>query len=168
MLRRASSHCQLPAQLQYPLIRCSMQRGVLVMAHIQELWAEHIDRIGVVTSALCFIHCVAAPVVLSLSADSSHFFPSEEHTHRLLTVFRDNRGSGSNWLWIPEAQEETCARGSAPRADVDLLRSILRRFTPFSRERSRCHARGQLLHDLRPSRESHVLQRLQKMPISVS
>jgi peptidoglycan/LPS O-acetylase OafA/YrhL len=57
------------------------------MAQIQELWAEHIDRIGMATSALCFIHCIAAPVVLSLSAVSSHFIPSEEHTHRLLAVF---------------------------------------------------------------------------------
>ena len=43
------------------------------MAQIQELWAEHIDRIGMVTSALCFVHCSAAPVILSLSAVSSHF-----------------------------------------------------------------------------------------------
>jgi MerC mercury resistance protein len=57
------------------------------MAHIQELWAEHIDRIGMITSGLCFIHCIAAPVILSLSAVSSHFIPSEEHTHRLLAVF---------------------------------------------------------------------------------
>ena len=57
------------------------------MAQIQELWTEYTDRIGVVTSALCFIHCVAAPVVLSLSVVSSHFIPSEERTHRLLAVF---------------------------------------------------------------------------------
>ena len=57
------------------------------MSQIQELRAEHLDRVGMVTSALCFIHCVAAPVVLSLSAVSSHFLPSEEHTHRLLAVF---------------------------------------------------------------------------------
>ena len=57
------------------------------MAQIQELCAEHIDRVGTVTSALCFVHCVATPVVLSLSAVSSHFIPSEEHTHRLLAVF---------------------------------------------------------------------------------
>lgn len=57
------------------------------MSQIQELWAEHSDRAGMATSALCFVHCVAAPVVLSLSAVSSHFIPSEEHTHRLLAVF---------------------------------------------------------------------------------
>jgi len=57
------------------------------MAQIQELWAEHIDRIVMITWALCFIYCVAAPVVLSFSAVSSHFIPSEEHTRRLLAVF---------------------------------------------------------------------------------
>src|ERR1700751_6175589 len=56
------------------------------MAQFQELWAEHIDRLGMVTSALCFIHCSADPVILSLSAVSSHFISSEEHTHRLLAV----------------------------------------------------------------------------------
>jgi hypothetical protein len=45
------------------------------MAQIQELWTEHIDRVGMLTSTFCFIHCVAAPVVLSLSAVSSHFIP---------------------------------------------------------------------------------------------
>jgi hypothetical protein len=56
------------------------------MVQIQELWAERIDRIRMVTSALCFLHCIAAPVSLSLSAVSSHFIRSEEHTHRLLAV----------------------------------------------------------------------------------
>jgi hypothetical protein len=57
------------------------------MPQIQELWAEHLDRVGIAASALCFVHCVATPVLLSLSAVSSHFLPSEEHTHRLLAVF---------------------------------------------------------------------------------
>jgi ABC-type methionine transport system permease subunit len=56
------------------------------VAQTQEVWAEHLDRLGMVTSALCFVHCVAAPLVLSLSAVSCHFLPSEEHTHRLLAV----------------------------------------------------------------------------------
>jgi carbon starvation protein CstA len=57
------------------------------MAQIRELCAEHGDRVGIVASALCFVHCVATPVVLSLSAVSSHFLPSEEHTHRVFAVF---------------------------------------------------------------------------------
>lgn len=57
------------------------------MAQIREMCAQHMDRVGVVASALCFVHCVATPVVLSLSAVSSHFLPTEEHTHRVLAVF---------------------------------------------------------------------------------
>jgi MerC mercury resistance protein len=57
------------------------------LAQIREFCVEHLDRVGIVTSALCFVHCVATPVVLSLSAVSSHFLPSEEHTHRVLAVF---------------------------------------------------------------------------------
>jgi len=45
-----------------------------------------VDRVGVWASALCFVHCVATPVVLSLSAVSAHFLPSEEHTHRVMAV----------------------------------------------------------------------------------
>jgi MerC mercury resistance protein len=135
------------------------------MAQIQELWTEHIDRIGMVTSALCFIYCVVA---LSLSAVSSHFIPSEERTHRLLAVFMTIVGAATIGFGYRRHKRKRVGRRSISRTGVDLLRSILRRFTPFSRERSGCHARGQLLQDLRPSRESHVLQRLQKMPISVS
>jgi peptidoglycan/LPS O-acetylase OafA/YrhL len=57
------------------------------MAQVKELSAEYLDRAGMFASALCFVHCVATPVVLSLSAVSSHFIPSEEHTHRVLAVF---------------------------------------------------------------------------------
>jgi ABC-type methionine transport system permease subunit len=56
------------------------------MPQMQELWAEHLDRVGMAASALCFVHCVATPVILSLSAVLPHFLPSEEHTHRLLAV----------------------------------------------------------------------------------
>jgi peptidoglycan/LPS O-acetylase OafA/YrhL len=47
----------------------------------------HLDRAGIYASALCFVHCLATPVVLSLSAVSVHFLPTEEHTHRTLAVF---------------------------------------------------------------------------------
>jgi carbon starvation protein CstA len=45
-----------------------------------------LDRAGIYASALCFVHCLLTPVVLSLSAVSAHFLPSEEHTHRTLAV----------------------------------------------------------------------------------
>jgi uncharacterized membrane protein YfcA len=44
------------------------------------------DRIGVFASAACFVHCLATPVLLSLSSVSVHFLPSEEGTHRVLAV----------------------------------------------------------------------------------
>src|ERR1700728_2923959 len=45
-----------------------------------------VDQIGVWTSTLCMIHCLLTPVVLSLSAVTAHFLPSEERTHRSLAV----------------------------------------------------------------------------------
>jgi len=45
-----------------------------------------VDRIGIWTSTLCVIHCLLTPVLLSLSAVSAHFLPSEERTHRTLAV----------------------------------------------------------------------------------
>ena len=46
-----------------------------------------VDRLGVIASAACFIHCLLTPIVLSLSVVSAHFLPSEERTHRVLAVF---------------------------------------------------------------------------------
>jgi predicted membrane channel-forming protein YqfA (hemolysin III family) len=48
--------------------------------------AFSVDQIGVWTSTLCLVHCLLTPVVLSLSAVSAHFLPSEERTHRTLAV----------------------------------------------------------------------------------
>ncbi len=44
------------------------------------------DRLGVAASTLCFLHCLFTPILLSLSAVSAHFLPSEERTHRVLAV----------------------------------------------------------------------------------
>ena len=53
----------------------------------QSSWTGAADRLGIIASAVCFIHCIATPVVLSLSAVYVHFLPSEEHTHRVLAIF---------------------------------------------------------------------------------
>jgi uncharacterized membrane protein YozB (DUF420 family) len=45
------------------------------------------DRVGVWASALCIVHCLLTPVLLSLSAVFVHFIPSEERVHRPLAVF---------------------------------------------------------------------------------
>jgi hypothetical protein len=44
------------------------------------------DRIGTWASVACLIHCIATPIVLSLSVVAAHFLPTEEHTHRSLAV----------------------------------------------------------------------------------
>jgi hypothetical protein len=44
------------------------------------------DQIGIWASGFCVVHCLLTPVVLSLSAVSAHFLPSEERTHRVLAV----------------------------------------------------------------------------------
>jgi uncharacterized membrane protein YfcA len=56
------------------------------MASNQVSWTGAVDRIGIVASSVCFVHCLAMPVVLSLSAVCAHFLPTEEHTHRVLAV----------------------------------------------------------------------------------
>src|SRR5580692_6279462 len=45
-----------------------------------------VDQIGIWASGVCMVHCLLTPVVLSLSAVSAHFLPSEERTHRVLAV----------------------------------------------------------------------------------
>ena len=44
------------------------------------------DHIGQCVSALCVVHCLLTPVLLSLSTVAAHFLPSEESTHRFLAV----------------------------------------------------------------------------------
>jgi carbon starvation protein CstA len=54
-----------------------------------------LDRAGVYASALCFVHCLVTPIVLSLSAVTAHFLPSEEHTHRTMAVIVTLLGAGA-------------------------------------------------------------------------
>ena len=44
------------------------------------------DRLGMMASIGCAVHCLLTPVVLSLSAVYAHMLPTEEHTHRFLAV----------------------------------------------------------------------------------
>lgn len=50
-------------------------------------WTGAVDRVGVFASAACFVHCLATPILLSLSSVYVHLLPSEENTHRILAVF---------------------------------------------------------------------------------
>jgi uncharacterized membrane protein YfcA len=47
-------------------------------------WA---DRLGIWTSALCVVHCLLTPVLISFSAVIAHFLPAEESIHRSLALF---------------------------------------------------------------------------------
>jgi hypothetical protein len=44
------------------------------------------DSLGIATSALCVVHCVLTPVLISLSAVAAHLLPAEEKTHRAFAV----------------------------------------------------------------------------------
>ena len=46
-------------------------------------WA---DRLGVWTSALCVVHCLLTPLLISFSAVLAHFLPAEERVHRSLAL----------------------------------------------------------------------------------
>jgi uncharacterized membrane protein YfcA len=44
------------------------------------------DRLGIIASAACFVHCILTPVVISFAAVWAHYIPSEEKFHRTLAV----------------------------------------------------------------------------------
>lgn len=52
----------------------------------REVLSLESDQLGVIASALCLIHCILTPVVLSFSAVWAHYLPSEEKVHRVLAV----------------------------------------------------------------------------------
>jgi uncharacterized membrane protein YfcA len=56
------------------------------MNNDRQVLSLHADRLGIIASALCFVHCILTPVVVSLSAVWAHYLPSEERLHRVLAV----------------------------------------------------------------------------------
>jgi hypothetical protein len=44
------------------------------------------DNLGIWASALCVLHCIATPILLSMSVVFVHLLPGEEKTHRTLAV----------------------------------------------------------------------------------
>jgi hypothetical protein len=44
------------------------------------------DNLGIWASALCVVHCIVTPVLISVSAVFAHVIPGEEKTHRTLAV----------------------------------------------------------------------------------
>jgi uncharacterized membrane protein YfcA len=43
-------------------------------------------KLGIAASAICFVHCIATPIVLSFASVWAHYIPSEEKFHRTLAV----------------------------------------------------------------------------------
>jgi MerC mercury resistance protein len=52
----------------------------------QQTLSIRADRWGIIASTACFIHCIVTPVVLSMSAVSAHYVPSDENVHRALAL----------------------------------------------------------------------------------
>ena len=44
------------------------------------------DKLGIWASAFCVVHCIATPVVMSMSVVLARLIPGEERTHRTLAV----------------------------------------------------------------------------------
>jgi uncharacterized membrane protein YfcA len=44
------------------------------------------DKLGICASALCLVHCLFTPILLSCSAVLAHWLPGEASTHRTLAV----------------------------------------------------------------------------------
>jgi len=55
----------------------------LIESHVATL---PIDTLGIGASALCIVHCLLTPVLLSFSTLLAHVIPSEEGTHRSIAV----------------------------------------------------------------------------------
>jgi hypothetical protein len=61
-------------------------KDFLLMSASSRVSAFSADRLGIWASALCVVHCIVTPVLISMSAVFAHFIPGEEKTHRTLAV----------------------------------------------------------------------------------
>jgi MerC mercury resistance protein len=68
---------------------CSLNfdwKDYLFMSTSSRVSALSADRLGIWASALCVVHCIVTPVLISVSAVFAHLIPGEEKTHRALAV----------------------------------------------------------------------------------
>src|SRR5215813_9152733 len=56
------------------------------MSRKRESISLRADRLGIIASAVCFLHCIATPIVISFAAVWAHYIPSEERFHRTLAI----------------------------------------------------------------------------------
>jgi len=61
-------------------------KDVLPMSASSRVSSFSADNLGVWASALCVVHCVMTPVLISMSVVFAHLIPGEERTHRTLAV----------------------------------------------------------------------------------
>jgi hypothetical protein len=59
---------------------------LLFMSTTSRVSAFSADKLGIWASALCVVHCIVTPALISASAVFAHFIPGEEKTHRTLAV----------------------------------------------------------------------------------
>jgi hypothetical protein len=62
------------------------QKDFSLMSTSSRVSAFSADNLGIWASAICVVHCILTPVLLSISAVFAHFIPGEEKTHRTLAV----------------------------------------------------------------------------------
>jgi uncharacterized membrane protein YfcA len=53
------------------------------------------DRLGILASSICAVHCLLTPVVLSLSAVWAHYLPSDERFHRVIAFIVAGLGASA-------------------------------------------------------------------------
>src|SRR5258707_13413873 len=63
-----------------------LMERLLFMSTSSRVSAFSADNLGIWASALCVVHCIVTPVLISMSAVFAHFIPGEEKTHRTLAV----------------------------------------------------------------------------------
>jgi uncharacterized membrane protein YfcA len=56
------------------------------MSRKRDTLSLHADKIGIAASAICFVHCILTPIVLSFASVWAHYISSEEKFHRMLAV----------------------------------------------------------------------------------
>jgi len=111
-----------------------------------------VDQIGIWTSTLCVIHCLLTPVLLSLSAVSAHFLPSEERTHRTLAVA------------IVALGGHCASKGyRRHRSSRVLRRRLLGRSPSIAHCGGSRHFGWQRIHGRRAQNQSHILSGLQPL-----
>jgi hypothetical protein len=75
------------------------------------------DNLGIWASALCVVHCIATPILISMSAVFVHLIPGEEKTHRTDRTAPNPRwaatakySSTSTTPTIPRTRHRPCVR----------------------------------------------------------